>query len=135
LLAIMAEQRADFTLTFRRLSEVDTRDPATLAPVRELFDEPRSLDEWVIGWSERLAAKLRSGSARRADMRAVNPVYIPRNHLVEEAIAAAVERADYAPFRRLITVLSSPYEEQEAAERYATPPRPEEIVHQTFCGT
>jgi uncharacterized protein YdiU (UPF0061 family) len=42
---------------------------------------------------------------------------------------------DLAPFRRLLQVLSSPYEEQPSAERYATPPRPEEVVHQTFCGT
>jgi uncharacterized protein YdiU (UPF0061 family) len=68
-------------------------------------------------------------------MRSVNPIYIPRNHLVEEVIAAAIEESDMAPFQRLLEVLDSPYEEQPQAERYAAPPRPEQIVHQTFCGT
>jgi len=135
LLAVMAEQRADFTLTFRRLSDVDPGEPSTLAPLYELFDEPRALDEWLAEWNQRLAAEGRGAAERRADMRAINPLYIPRNHLVEEAIVAAVERADLAPFRRLIAVLSGPYEEQASAQRYATPPRPEEVVHQTFCGT
>jgi uncharacterized protein YdiU (UPF0061 family) len=67
-------------------------------------------------------------------MRSANPRYIPRNHRVEEAIAAAV-RGDYAPFETLVTVLSAPFGDQPAFARYADPPRPEEVVHQTFCGT
>jgi len=85
--------------------------------------------------SGQIALDPQTAAERRASMRSVNPLYIPRNHLVEEAIAAAVEESDLAPFRRLLQVLSSPYEEQASAERYATPPRPEEVVHQTFCGT
>ena len=68
-------------------------------------------------------------------MRSANPAFIPRNHLIEEVILAAVEEGDLAPFVRLLEVLKSPYEDQPARERYAAPPRPEEIVHQTFCGT
>ncbi len=68
-------------------------------------------------------------------MRSVNPAFIPRNHLVEKVIKAAVEEADLAPFHQLNEVLSSPYEEQPGRERYAAPPRPDQIVHQTFCGT
>jgi uncharacterized protein YdiU (UPF0061 family) len=135
LLAIMAEQRADFTLTFRRLSDVDTADPATLARVGELFADRRAFDDWAGRWLERLAAEPRAAAERQAEMRAVNPLYIPRNHLVEEALAAAVEHADYTPLRRLLAVLRSPFEEQPSAERYAMPPRPEEVVQQTFCGT
>jgi uncharacterized protein YdiU (UPF0061 family) len=67
-------------------------------------------------------------------MRAVNPRFIPRNHLVEEAISAAVG-GDYAPFGTLITVLSKPNADQPEFARYAEPPQPEEVVHQTFCGT
>jgi uncharacterized protein YdiU (UPF0061 family) len=68
-------------------------------------------------------------------MRSVNPAFIPRNHLIEEVIVAAVEESDLTPFGRFIEVLESPYEDQPAKERYAAPPKPEEIVHQTFCGT
>ena len=68
-------------------------------------------------------------------MRAANPAFIPRNHLVEEAISAAVSKEDFSPFESLLTVLSMPYEDQPAFARYADPPRPEQVVHQTFCGT
>ena len=68
-------------------------------------------------------------------MRSVNPAFIPRNHRVEEVINAAVEEGDLEPFERLIEVLASPYDDQPGQERYAAPPRADQIVHQTFCGT
>ena len=68
-------------------------------------------------------------------MRAVNPAFIPRNHLVEAALAAAAERADFQPFETLLAVLSRPFQDDPNLERYATPPREEERVLQTFCGT
>ncbi len=67
-------------------------------------------------------------------MRAVNPAFIPRNHLVEEAINAALA-GNLIPFDNLLTVLSTPYDDQPAFARYADPPRPDQVVHQTFCGT
>ena len=71
----------------------------------------------------------------RAAMRAANPAFIPRNHLVEEAISAAVNDGNFLPFEGLLTVLSMPYEDQPAFGRYVDPPRPDQVVHQTFCGT
>jgi serine/tyrosine/threonine adenylyltransferase len=68
-------------------------------------------------------------------MRAANPAFIPRNHLVEEAISAAVNVGDFQPFESLLTVLSMPYEDQPVFRRYVDPPRPDQVVHQTFCGT
>ena len=68
-------------------------------------------------------------------MRRVNPAFIPRNHRVEQIIGAAIERADLAPFEELLKVLSQPYQEQPGFETYAAPPRPEERVLRTFCGT
>ena len=68
-------------------------------------------------------------------MRAVNPAFIPRNHRVEEMIVAAVERADFAPFETLGRVLERPYEDQPDLAHLAEPPRPEERVRHTFCGT
>jgi hypothetical protein len=70
-----------------------------------------------------------------ANMRAANPAVIPRNHLVEAALSAAVEREDFGPFEGLLDVLSRPYEDRPGLERYAVPPRPEERVLQTFSGT
>jgi uncharacterized protein YdiU (UPF0061 family) len=68
-------------------------------------------------------------------MRAVNPAYIPRNHRVEAIIRAAVDRDDYQPFHELISVLSKPFDDQPEFAHYSTPPREEERVHATFCGT
>jgi uncharacterized protein YdiU (UPF0061 family) len=69
-------------------------------------------------------------------MRAVNPVYIPRNHRVEEALAAAVDLGDYAPFEKLLTVLQQPFTEQIAFSAYAEPASSSESAgYQTFCGT
>ena len=67
-------------------------------------------------------------------MRAANPAYIPRNHRVEEALRAA-ERDDLKPFEMLLEVLRRPYESHSEFAAYAEPPRPEEIVQATFCGT
>jgi uncharacterized protein YdiU (UPF0061 family) len=68
-------------------------------------------------------------------MRAVNPAFIPRNHRVEAIIEAAVNRNDFAPFEELLAVLAKPYDDQPALAGYAEPPKPDERVLQTFCGT
>jgi uncharacterized protein YdiU (UPF0061 family) len=67
-------------------------------------------------------------------MRQTNPAVIPRNHRVEQALEAAVEEGDYGPFEKLLDVLSSPYVEPGHTE-YMLPPKPEEHVLETFCGT
>jgi uncharacterized protein YdiU (UPF0061 family) len=134
LLKAMAENRADFTLTFRRLSDA-AADPAGDEAVRRLFADPSAYDGWAARWRERLGQESPDGATRRAAMCAVNPAFIPRNHRVEAVIEAAVERSDFAPFDELLTVLSKPYEDQPAFARYADPPAPHERVCQTFCGT
>jgi uncharacterized protein YdiU (UPF0061 family) len=68
-------------------------------------------------------------------MRAMNPAFIPRNHLVEAAIAAATRQQDFQPFEDLLDAVSRPYEDRPGLEKYAMPARPEERVLQTFCGT
>jgi uncharacterized protein YdiU (UPF0061 family) len=135
LLARMAENQADFTLTFRRLANEIDGPARELESPRSLFDRPEAFDEWAGRWRRRLGEEGRSESGIRSGMTSVNPAYIPRNHLVEEVIRAAVDRDELAPFERLLEVLESPYEERAGLERYAAPPRPEEVVRETFCGT
>ncbi|MBS0561239.1 MAG: YdiU family protein [Proteobacteria bacterium] len=132
LLTLMAEARADFTLTFRRLSDAAEGDDAAL---RGMFADAAGLEAWLARWRARLEAEPMASGARAAAMRGANPVYIPRNHLVEAVIEAAVSREDFAPFEQLVDVLARPFEEWAGLERYATPPQPEERVTQTFCGT
>jgi uncharacterized protein YdiU (UPF0061 family) len=67
-------------------------------------------------------------------MRAANPILIPRNHRVEQAIQSAYA-GDFAPFHRLVDGLAAPYADRVEYAHLETPPRPEEIVHKTFCGT
>jgi uncharacterized protein YdiU (UPF0061 family) len=68
-------------------------------------------------------------------MRTVNPAFIPRNHVVEAALDAAIRRQDFKPFEMLLDVVSRPYEDRPDLERYAMPAGPDECVTQTFCGT
>jgi uncharacterized protein YdiU (UPF0061 family) len=127
LLAAMAgrgpeDQGADWTLTFRRLADAVT-DDATLAP---LFADPTALRDWLPRWRARLGA----GAAEA--LRRANPAVIPRNHLVEEALAAATG-GDMAPFQALLDALARPFD--TAPERMTLPPPAGLAPHVTYCGT
>jgi uncharacterized protein YdiU (UPF0061 family) len=134
LLDAMAKGQADFTLTFRRLSDA-AADPTDDNDVRQLFADPALYDEWAARWRQRISEEPQDPAARRAAMRSVNPAFIPRNHRVEAMIEAAVKRDDFALFEELLTVLSSPYEDQPGYAGYTDPPEPHQRVLQTFCGT
>jgi serine/tyrosine/threonine adenylyltransferase len=134
LLTRMAANRADFTLTFRRLCDA-AAGPEGDEGVRALFADPSGYDSWAVGWRRRLEEEAGPRQARAAAMRMANPAFIPRNHMVEAALNAAMERQDFQPFEELVDVVSRPYEDRPGLERYATPARPEECVRQTFCGT
>lgn len=134
LLERMAGNQADFTLTFRRLCDA-AAGPGGDAGVRELFTDPAAYDSWAVGWRRRLEQEPLPPADSAAPMRHVNPVYVPRNHLVEAALTAAMERQDYGPFEQLVEVVLRPFEERAGMEHYALPARPEERVRATFCGT
>jgi uncharacterized protein YdiU (UPF0061 family) len=134
LLDAMAGAKADFTLTFRRLGNA-ARDASHDGEVRALFTERAAIDEWLPRWRARIADEPQSANERQAAMRAVNPAFIPRNHRIEAVITSAVANDDYAPFEELLKVLAKPFEDQAEFADYATPPKPEERVCQTFCGT
>ena len=124
-LTLMAGAKADYTLAFRRLADAADENDAQLS---ELFGNAGGLGDWLTRWRARI------GPDAASALRSVNPLYIPRNHMVEEAIGAAY-RDDFAPFEALISVLEKPFEDQPGRERFAAPPRPDEEVQRTFCGT
>jgi uncharacterized protein YdiU (UPF0061 family) len=134
LLERMAANGADFTLTFRRLSDA-AGVPEGDAGVRAMFADPTVYDVWAKAWRQRLQGEPAPPAARSAAMRQANPLYIPRNHKVEAVIVAAVQHGDFAPFEKLLEAVTHPFEDQPGLELYATPARPEECVTQTFCGT
>ncbi len=133
LLETMQQGEADFTLVFRRLSEEAAQDSADAC--RDLFKNPAAFDVWESGWRKRLLKESAPAEMRRDVMLQVNPLFIPRNHLIEAAIEAAVERGDFGPFEVLIDVLARPFEAQPGREDHARPPEMHERVLATFCGT
>ena len=143
--ALLQAGRVDFTLGWRRLADAAAGDEA---PLRALFADPRAPDAWLARWRERLANEdagesdsaqdgpAIAGLERARAMRGVNPIVIARNHRVEEALAAASDNGDLAPFERLLDALRQPYDESPGSAPYAEPaPAAVTAAYQTFCGT
>ena len=132
LLGLMHAQGADFTSTFRALAASLRGDDE---PMRALLDDPASFDAWRDRWKARVSEDGGEPEAVAAAMDGVNPLYIPRNHRVEEALEAATG-GDLEPFRRLSEVLADPFEERPGLESYAEPaPAELNADYRTFCGT
>ena len=134
LLSLLAETSADFTLAFRALADAAAPNSES-TKISELFEFEPSWDKWLSRWRERCKSDSHSAADRQRAMYQANPVYIPRNHLVEEAIRAAEDNGDLKPFQDLVDRLYAPFDYDPAYARYATPPSPEQRVYQTFCGT
>ena len=135
LLSAMHGASADFTLTFRKLAASAETPEGNDNALRQLFSDASALDEWLRDWRTRLARDPQAAAERAANMRRVNPAYIPRNHRVEAALNAASEHGDMNPFLQLLTVLQKPFEDHPDAAGFELPAAPEERVFNTFCGT
>lgn len=134
LLVTLYEQKADYTLAFRRLADAAENEGADAA-LGALLEDPAALAPWLAAWRERLSQDPTTPAARATAMRMVNPTFIPRNHKVDEALTAAVDHGDFSLFEALNAVLSRPYEDQPTFPAYAEPPKPGEEITATFCGT
>jgi uncharacterized protein YdiU (UPF0061 family) len=133
-LSLLQAARADFTLGFHYLSEAAMGE-AHEGPLRALLGQAEPLADWLQGWRLRLQADALAPAARHATMRRVNPTFIPRNHLVEAALRAASDGDDLAPFRDLLAVIQLPLQDHPGRESWMQPPRDDERVAATFCGT
>ena len=133
----------DYTLAWRRLADAAAGEEA---PLRALFAAPPGLDRWLERWRARCAADETATGGRATEdrvaveraqrMRRINPWLIPRNHRVEEALAAATDEGDLAPFERLLAALRQPFAEDPARSGYAEPaPAAFTAAYRTFCGT
>jgi uncharacterized protein YdiU (UPF0061 family) len=145
-LALLQRERVDFTLGWRRLADAAEGNEV---PLRALFtapDAPAALEAWLGRWRHRLAQKRLSpgrpgphpqdAAARAARMRQASPWIIPRNHRVEEALAAASAHGDLAPLERLLQALRRPFDEHPEDAAYAEPaPAAVTACYRTFCGT
>src|SRR6185369_13178549 len=132
-LALLQERAVDFTLAWRRLGDAAAGDERSLTA---LFADPAAPAAWLARWRRRAEREPQSGGERGVAMHRVNPLYIPRNHRVEEALAAASADDDLTPFEELLAVITHPFDERPGWERYAEPaPREVTARYQTFCGT
>jgi len=127
LLDCMQRHGADFTNTFRDLSSGSL-------PEASLF-QAADFRQWFERWQARLKQQPDSWDTARRHMKAHNPAVIPRNHRVEEALEAAVERADYSLMEKLLDVLSHPFQDPSEQAGYHLPPPPSAEPYRTFCGT
>lgn len=133
LLAAMTANQADFTNTFRALGAA-AADASQDGSVRDQFTDPAVFDDWAAKWRQRLSRDGGDAASRKAAMDAVNPAFIPRNHRIEAAIQAGTD-GDFAPFEKLNAVLAKPFEDQPKMAEFAAPPKLDERVLRTFCGT
>jgi len=133
LLELLQEHGVDYTLMFRRLSEIANPEQTNRQSVSSFFEIPGAFASWTERWMLRLREE-RSGNSVE-NMLQVNPVYIPRNHLVQEAIENASTSQNFDTFHALVDILANPFDFDMHAQAFALPAKPEQLVRQTFCGT
>ncbi len=132
LLDIMHKNHIDFTHMFRNLTDAAIGDnTSTLA----LFNNPESIAHWLEKWKKRSELEDLSGQKQALKMNNVNPVYIPRNHIMEEVIEAATSSNDFTAFETFLKVLEKPYDKIKGYEKYAQHPPDSFGSYTTFCGT
>ncbi|MBH9577230.1 protein adenylyltransferase SelO [Inhella proteolytica] len=125
-LALLQQGKADFTASHRALAAALEGDET---PLRRRFESTEGLDAWLARWRAACAAT-------PAELRAANPAVIPRNHRVEEALAAASEADDLTLFEALLVALRRPFDEDPARARFTEPAPPAQAAcYRTFCGT
>jgi uncharacterized protein YdiU (UPF0061 family) len=125
LLSWMEYAAADFTNTFRDLS-------ADELPAADQYQQP-AFQAWQTQWLQRLAREGKLPAEIRTEMRTVNPAVVPRNHRVEESLAAAEERGELSVLHNLLAVLANPYEATASSAPYQQPSL--DCGYRTFCGT
>ena len=132
-LGLLQQHAVDFTLGWRRLADAAEGNQERLA---SLFPSADVIQPWLTRWQQRLAQQQTSATETASAIRLANPIYIPRNHRVEEALTAATATGDLTVFRRLLDVITNPFDERPELEAYSQPaPREFTACYKTFCGT
>ena len=130
-LELMQEHHVDFTLFFRRLTQVANGSDKHL--LLELFTDQVAAHRWLETWQQKWSTRTDKNADLKA-MQQVNPIYIPRNHRIESVIKQAYQ-GDFKAFHQLVDTLQSPCNEQPDRPDYEAAPEAYEEVRQTFCGT
>lgn len=129
---IIDGEKVDYTKLFRQLAQSLREGNAT---VLALVEDKSAFQAWLEAWEKRITQSGLNKQDAAEAMDKVNPVYIPRNHLVEEALTAAAKDNDLQPFKTLLEVLQSPFEKRQGYEAYEDGADENAKPHITFCGT
>ena len=132
LLDIMNENNADFTLTFRYLSELIIGDENLFY---NLFRSKEKINKWVITWKGRIKEDSKLDESFSLKLNKNNPLYIPRNHIVEDVLSKALFEKNFKPFHEFYEILINPYNEVPNSEKYTLPAPITDKPYKTFCGT
>ncbi|MCL4118891.1 UNVERIFIED_CONTAM: hypothetical protein GTU68_004818 [Idotea baltica] len=125
-------QDVDYTLLFRALPDAINGDTDRCLT---LFKNSEKFENWLAQWQARLAMDNLSPTQHIANLNAINPIYIPRNHIVESALNAAVADNNFTPFNELLDVLGAPFQQRAGFEKYENPAPDSFGAYKTFCGT
>jgi uncharacterized protein YdiU (UPF0061 family) len=134
LLDLMQKHEADYTSVFRQLCDA-VHSKSNVEGLTKIFSGDSSWLNWLELWRKRIEKGNRTLEQVAQGMRRVNPAFIPRNHLVEQAISSAVEKNDFSVMDTMQKLLATPYLDQPSHQKYSDSPKPEERIHATFCGT
>ncbi len=135
LLALMAEQGSDYTLTFRALTDELASEAETHVLSDDVYRLSDAFQPWLADWQVLLKENnIKAATAHNLVLRK-NPAFIPRNHWIEAAIKQATDHQDFAVFHQLVDVLAKPFEYSQKNSAFAMAPTPEQEVLHTFCGT
>jgi len=121
LLDILAADKVDYTISFRKLSDFSSDDPGLNSDLVSIFQDKSDIEDWAVLYKSRLNVENSDDIERKREMDSVNPKYIIRNYLAENAIKKAVNEADYSEIERLHKILKDPFSEQSEFEEYAGP--------------
>ncbi|MDA9231528.1 YdiU family protein [Rickettsiales bacterium] len=133
-LSLMQKYQADYTLSFQYLSFIDN-DNCDNKNMKELFSNSTDYKNWELRFKERLKSESKSQKIRLQTMQFANPIFIPRNHLMEEAIKEGVEDNRFTKMSKLLKILKDPYKPRNNDNYYKLPPKIIDHNYKTFCGT
>jgi len=130
--SLMEGQNIDYTNLFRRLADVVRGNNKRLI---SLFKDGSGIEAWLDKWMARVKHEPRKLAQCAEAMDKINPIYIPRNHKVEEALLAAANNSDFSLFYKLLDVLSNPFEQRQGLQDFEVPAPADFGRHITYCGT
>ncbi len=132
-LELLKNNNIDFTLAFRELSKLIKKINTPF--FNKNIKNRKQFTEWSLRWKKRLEQESFNESQIAIEMDKVNPIYIPRNHLVENIIKNAELHDDFSPMKEMLDIIKKPFSEKPLKEKFSLPPEPHEVVPNTFCGT